>query len=241
MVKLAIGGFKGRMGQRVMALAQQDPRFEIVAQYDQEDQAGKEEFEVLVDFSLPEGTMKFLGFCRQRSAALVTGTTGFDKSQEQILSDAAQHIPVLKAANFSLGINWLLRVIPKIAGELSDNFDIEIVETHHTRKVDAPSGTAKELLAKIMEATGRTDHNSVVYGRQGKVGQKDQKHIGVHAIRTGDVVGRHEIIFGGTGESISIKHQALSRDTFAKGALEAATWLAGETPGLYSMADLLRG
>ena len=132
-------------------------------------------------------------------------------------------------------------MLPQIARELGDDFDIEIVETHHTRKADAPSGTALTLLETLREATGRHSSDNVTHGRHGRVGAKPAKQIGVHAVRSGDVVGRHQIIFGGVGESITIAHEAHSRDTFAKGALEAAAWIHGKPPGLYSMKDVLRG
>lgn len=239
MIKLAIGGYRGHMGQRLEALASDDERFEVVSRYDLEVEAADRPFDVLIDFSAPEGTMKFLSLCRRNQAGLLVGCTGHSAEQKAQITSAAEALPVLIAYNFSLGINLLLKMLPRIARELGDDFDIEIVETHHTRKVDAPSGTALTLLQTLREATDRTSSDNVTHGRHGRVGAKPAKQIGMHAVRSGDVVGRHQIIFGGVGESITIAHEAHSRDTFAKGALEAAAWIRGKPPGLYTMKDVL--
>ncbi len=239
MIKLAIGGYRGRMGQRLEALVANDARFEVVARYDLESDAADPAFDVLIDFSAPEGTMKFLSLCQQRRAGLLIGCTGHTEEQKAQITQAAGNIPILMAYNFSLGINLLLNILPRIARELGDDFDAEIVETHHTRKVDAPSGTALTLLDALLEGTGRNRSEHVIHGREGQVGAKPDRQIGVHAVRSGDVVGRHEIIFGGVGESITITHEAHSRDTFAKGALEAAAWIHDKPPWLFTMKDVL--
>ncbi len=241
MIKLAIGGSRGRMGQRVEALAADDDRFRTVGRYDLGVDADEGPFDVLADFSAPEGTMKFISLCREKRAGLLVGCTGHSREQKIELTGAAGDIPILLAYNFSLGINALLNLLPRIARELGDDFDIEIVETHHTRKVDAPSGTALTLLEGLLEATGRTAADHVIHGRYGRVDVKPDRQIGVHAVRSGEVVGKHQIIFGGVGESITITHEAHSRDTFAKGALEAAAWLHGKPPGMYTMQDVLAG
>ena len=196
---------------------------------------------MLIDFSAPEGTMKFLSLCQQNKAGLLICCTGHTEEQKAQITKAAGRIPILMASNFSLGINLLLNMLPRIARELGDDFDIEIVETHHTRKIDAPSGTALTLLEALLEATDRNRSEHVIHGREGQTGAKPDRQIGVHAVRSGDVVGRHEIIFGGVGESITITHEAHSRDTFAKGALEAAAWIHNKPPGLYTMKDVLAG
>ncbi len=245
MIKLAIGGYRGRMGQRLEALLADDARFEIVSRYDLDTTSTDDNFDVLIDFSVPEGTMKFLSLCQRRSAGLLVGCTGHSDEQKSHITNAAGDIPILRAYNFSLGINLLLNMLPRIARELGNDFDVEIVETHHTRKVDAPSGTALTLLDALLAALpAATDHSRsehVIYGREGRVGAKPDRQIGVHAVRSGDVVGRHEIIFGGVGESITITHEAHSRDTFAKGALEAAAWIHDKPPGLYTMKHVLAG
>ena len=245
MITLGIGGYRGRMGQRLEALVANDARFEIVSRYDLDAASTEDSFDVLIDFSAPEGTMKFLSLCQQKSAALLIGCTGHTEEQKAQITTAAGDVPILMASNFSLGINLLLNILPRIARELGDDFDAEIVETHHTRKIDAPSGTAltllDALLAARLTATDRSRSEHVIYGREGRVGAKPDRQIGVHAVRSGDVVGRHEIIFGGVGESITIAHEAHSRDTFAKGALESAAWIHNRPPGFYTMKDVLAG
>ncbi len=241
MIKIAVGGSEGKMGQRVLALLDADPRFEVTARLD----VGRTEpdplFDVMIDFSRPAGTLAFLERCLRHRAALVTGTTGLDPSQTEQLRRAAERIAVLQASNFSLGINLLLELLPEITRRLSNSFDIEIVETHHTRKVDAPSGTALSLLEAMLSASGRTAAEHVVHGRSGPVGAKPPYQIGVHAVRSGDVIGKHQVHFGGTGESIVITHEAHSRDTFAHGAIEAAAWIHGRPPGQYHIAAVVSG
>ncbi len=239
MINLAIGGSAGRMGQRLVALATHDPRFTVVGQYDRSHMPEDETFDCLVDFSLPAGTRAFAERCQQRQAALVTGTTGLSAEDLAILRTASRDVPVLRADNFSLGVNMLLTLLPEVARRLGEAFDIEIVETHHRRKVDAPSGTAVALLDSILEATGAT-RDDVIGGRSGHVGARPTGQIGVHAVRGGDIVGRHDVLFAGPGECISIQHEALSRDTFAAGALHACAWLTGKPAGWYSMADVVR-
>lgn len=239
MITVCIGGYRGRMGQRLEALLADDARFEIVSRYDLDAPSTDDTFDVLIDFSAPEGTMKFLSLCHQKRAGLLIGCTGHTEEQKAQITEAAGNIPILMAYNFSFGINLLLNMLPRIARELGDDFDVEIVETHHTHKVDAPSGTALTLLDALLEATDRSRSEHVIHGREGHVGAKPNRQISVHAVRSGDVVGRHEIIFGGVGESITITHEAHSRDTFAKGALEAAAWIHDKPPGLYTMKDVL--
>ncbi len=239
MITVAIGGYRGRMGQRLEALLADDARFEIVSRYDLDTDFADDTFDVLIEFSAPEGTMKFLSLCQRKSAGLLIGCTGHTEEQKERITKAASHIPILMAYNFSLGMNLLLNMLPRIARELGNDFDVEIVETHHTRKLDAPSGTALTLLDALLDATNRNRSEHVIHGREGQVGAKPDRQIGVHAVRSGDVVGRHEIIFGGVGESITITHEAHSRDAFAKGALEAAAWIHDKPPGLYTMKDVL--
>ncbi|HEY3243283.1 MAG TPA: 4-hydroxy-tetrahydrodipicolinate reductase, partial [Phycisphaerae bacterium] len=155
------------------------------------------------------------------------------------IEEAAGAIAILKAANFSVGINVLLSLVGRLAAELGDDYDIEIVEAHHRAKVDAPSGTALWLLQAITEATGRDPHTDVVHGRSGAIGPRPPRQIGVHALRLGDNPGCHTIHFATAGERLSLTHAATSRDTFARGALRAAEWVARRRPGMYTMADCL--
>lgn len=239
MIKLAIGGFRGRMGRRIVELAQKDSRFKITATYDQGAETFEQPFDVLVDFSTPDGTAKFVALAKDEAAGLVIGTTGHSREQLQYIEDASAKIAILKAANFSLGIQVLLNILPKMIQELPTDFDIEIVEAHHREKVDAPSGTVLSILETIREFI-RSDQPETRYGREGLTGPKPAGQIGVHSIRSGDLVGRHRIIFGGLGESITLTHEAHSRDTFARGALEAAAWIKGKPLGMYTMRDVLK-
>ena len=257
MVKLAVLGATGRMGTRVLALAAESQRFEVVAALTCRDDerlgdsiaVGRRRlpvadttdaaFDVLIDFSVPAGTMSWLNHCRNAKSAMVIGPTGYDEEQLERIASAATEIPIVQAANFSIGINTLLGLVGELARKLGDAYDIEIIEHHHNRKVDAPSGTASALCDAIVESTGRERDADVIYGRRGQTGARPRRQIGVHAVRMGDVVGRHEIHFSGPGETITLSHTAHSRDTFAQGALEAAAWIAAKPAGLYSMGDVL--
>lgn len=245
------------MGQRVLTLAKDDPRFEIAAALTEpiDPRLGEPALaeggappltaelavacDAYIDFTLPAGTVAGVHACLERKAAMVIGTTGHDAAQLATIEEASRAIPILKATNFSVGVNLLLSIVGSVAKRLGDGFDIEIVEAHHRKKVDAPSGTAVSLLEELLKATGRSQANNVVHGREGNVGARPAKEIGVHAVRMGDVVGEHAVHFGGPGEVITLSHSALSRDCFASGALAAAAWLKGKAPGMYAMRDVL--
>lgn len=239
MIRLAVAGAVGRTGSRVVELAAQDERFEVVAALtgsgcpelgnlvkagacdvpvsDRLDVA----CDVLIDFSLPAGTMAWLEVCREHDIAMVIGATGHSEQQLAAIRDAGKQIRIVQASNFSVGIQALKGLVGKLAVELGDAYNIEIVETHHKSKIDAPSGTALTLADEILGATGRT-RGDVVFGREGMTGERPAGQIGVHAVRMGDVVGEHEIHFSGPGETITLRHRAHSRDAFAAGALRAA-------------------
>ncbi|MDY6914445.1 MAG: 4-hydroxy-tetrahydrodipicolinate reductase [Planctomycetota bacterium] len=260
MTKIAISGAAGRMGRRIAALAIESEQFDIVSAMEQgghPDQgkdigelAGVGAFgvsisgdlagqpDVLVDFSQPEGTMHWLDVCRKHNTAMVIGTTGLTESQQAAIADAASQIAVVHAANMSVGINALLKVVAEVAKILGGDYDIEIAETHHRFKADAPSGTAIALAKSICQATGRDFGEQVVFGREGKCPRKPDE-IGIHALRLGDTIGEHTVCFGNLGETITIGHAAHTRDTFARGALRAAQWVAGKKAALYSMQDVL--
>jgi 4-hydroxy-tetrahydrodipicolinate reductase len=261
MTRIAIAGAAGRMGGRILALAGADSRFEVVAALeatgsewiatDAGERAGlgrlglpiqdrtETEFDVLIDFSAPAGTAHWLEYCEAAKRPIVIGTTGHTADQLKAIKAAAASIPIVKASNMSVGVNVLLGLVAQVAKALGDDYDIEIVESHHRFKADAPSGTALALLESIVEATGRDPHKDVVYGRHGVSGRRPPRQIGVHALRVGDTVGEHEIHFGNLGETITVKHSAHTRDTFASGSLRAAAWLAGKPAGLYTMRDVL--
>jgi 4-hydroxy-tetrahydrodipicolinate reductase len=235
MTRLTILGATGRMGQAVATQVHEDDRFEIVGAIHRANSAEPlAATDVVVDFSSPQSLMSCLDKLPD-GAAVVSGTTGLTPDEHARLQDRASVCAVVYASNFSLGVNHLLRLLPELAVGLGQAFDKEIIETHHRGKADAPSGTALAILAALQSGAAAAAR----HGRQGTPGPKPDAEIGVHAVRSGSVVGRHSIVFGGPGESITVTHEALTRATFARGALEAAAWLHGRPAGLYSMADVL--
>jgi|SRR5271170_952571 len=261
-IRLAVCGAGGRMGLRVIAISAQSPElFELVAAIDRPESplVGQDAgaaagikpngikisgslsvpADVLIDFSAPAATHKIVQACAERNVAMVIGTTGLGPKEHRQIDDAAKKIPILQAANTSLGVNVLLDVAASIARQLGPDYDVEMVEVHHNQKKDAPSGTALALLERICAATGRQVEKSLIHGRQGPEAARIPGSIGVHAVRMGDVVGEHTVYFSGAGERIEIKHVATTRDTFARGALRAAEFITGRPPGRYTMADVL--
>ncbi|MGB0865027.1 MAG: 4-hydroxy-tetrahydrodipicolinate reductase, partial [Granulosicoccaceae bacterium] len=166
-------------------------------------------------------------------------TTGFDAAEKAQIEAAAKKIPIVMAANFSVGVNVCLKLLHDAAAALGDDYDVEIVEAHHRHKVDAPSGTALAMGESVADALGRDLNECAIYGREGHTGERDSKTIGFETIRGGDIVGEHTVMFIGTGERVEISHRATSRMNFAAGAVRAAQWVSGREPGLYSMQDVL--
>ncbi|MBU6958042.1 4-hydroxy-tetrahydrodipicolinate reductase [Pseudomonas sp. CVAP len=197
------------------------------------------EFDVLIDFTLPEVMLKNLAFCCKVGKAMVIGTTGLDATQKQLLAEAGKDIPIVFAANFSVGVNLSLKLLDMAARVLGDDADIEIIEAHHRNKIDAPSGTALRMGEVIASALDRDLQKVAVYGREGHTGVRERETIGFATVRGGDVVGDHTVLFACEGERLEITHKASSRMTFAKGAVRAALWLDGREPGLYDMQDVL--
>jgi 4-hydroxy-tetrahydrodipicolinate reductase len=195
--------------------------------------------DVLIDFTRPEGTMTALAACRQAGKALVIGTTGFSEVQKAAIDDAARHIALCQSANFSVGVNVLLKLVEQTASTLGEGYDIEIVEAHHRHKVDAPSGTALALGEAAARGADRVLREVAVYGREGHTGARARETIGFATVRGGDVVGDHTVMFMGEGERVELTHKASSRSNFARGAVRAGLWLAQAKPGRYSMADVL--
>jgi 4-hydroxy-tetrahydrodipicolinate reductase len=191
--------------------------------------------DVLVDFTRPEGTLANLRHAR----AAVIGTTGFSAAQRKSIEDAAQRIPIVMAANFAVGVNAAYKLAETAARILGDGYDVEIIEAHHRHKLDAPSGTALKLGEVIAGALGWKLPDVARHGRQGDTGERPQQQIGFHAIRGGDIVGEHTVLFAGPGERVEIVVRSQSRITYAAGALRAAKWLRGRPPGLYDMFDVL--
>ncbi len=260
MIRIAITGAGGRMGRRIAALAIASEQFDIAAALEAAGNeaigadigqlAGQGPFgvavtaeltepvDVLIDFSSPAATLKWLAACRKTRSAMVIGTTGLTDSQRAEVADAAGEAPIVCSPNMSVGVNVLLKIAAQVAKALGGDYDIELSETHHRFKTDAPSGTAIALARSICDATGKDFGECAVYGRGGHC-PRTAGEIGMHALRVGDTVGEHTVCFGNLGETVTLGHTAHTRDTFARGALRAAAWLVGKGPGLYTMADVL--
>jgi 4-hydroxy-tetrahydrodipicolinate reductase len=195
--------------------------------------------DVAIDFSQPTAADKTIDYCLKSGTALVLGTTGLAEKQLEKIKTASAKIPVIYGTNMSVGMNVLFSLAGSLAAMLGDEYDTEIIEQHHRFKKDAPSGSAMTLAENICEATGKKFPDCIVHGRSGKDALREKGTIGMHAVRAGDIVGVHSVIFSTLGETVTLSHTAHSRDTFALGALRAARWLVGKKPGLYSMADVL--
>lgn len=239
-VRVLLVGAKGRMGQAIAAAAEGAGAF-IVAGLDQGDDLAREigGSDVVIDFSHPSATDAVSRACLGAGKPLVIGTTGHSSEERASIETTAKSLPVVLSPNFSIGVNTLFWLTREAARMLGDGFDLEIVETHHRLKKDAPSGTARKL-AEILCEVRKLDYAADArHGREGLIGERPAKEIGVHSIRAGDVVGDHTVTFAGPGERLELTHKASSRETFASGALRAARWIAGKPPGLYSMEDVL--
>jgi 4-hydroxy-tetrahydrodipicolinate reductase len=195
--------------------------------------------QVLIDFTRPEGTLAHLALCRDIGVAAVVGTTGISPEQKQQIAQIAQHIPIVMAPNMSAGVNVVFKLLDMAARALNTGYDIEIIETHHRHKVDAPSGTALQMGEVVARALGRDLAQCAVHARHGITGERDPSTIGFASVRGGDIVGDHTVLFAGTGERIEITHRAASRATYAQGSLRAARFLVGKRSGLYTMDDVL--
>ncbi len=194
---------------------------------------------VLIDFTIADATARNIEACRQRGTRMVIGTTGLSPDQERVLSTAAKEIAIVRAPNFSVGVNATFKLLEVAAGIFGDDVDIEIIESHHQHKVDAPSGTAIGMGQVIAGALGRNLAEVAVYGREGLTNARNRQTIGFHSIRAGDIVGDHTVIFAGAGERVKITHRSHSRTNFAQGAVRAAVWVMDQAPGLYDMQDVL--
>ncbi|MGH8183991.1 MAG: 4-hydroxy-tetrahydrodipicolinate reductase [Rhodanobacteraceae bacterium] len=238
-IQLAITGINGRMGRALQTLLRDDARFELVAKIARSDDwHAAPKLDVVVDFSTPEGFDAALAHCRTHRVALVSGTTGLTGQQRAAFADAGRDIPVLHAANFSLGIAVLTRCLREAAAALPD-WDLEIVEAHHARKVDAPSGTALALGRAAAEARGQDFDAVAAFARHGHTGARTPGAIGFASIRAGDIVGEHTVLLAGSDERIELTHRASSNNIFAAGALAAAAWLAWREPGTYTIGDVI--
>jgi 4-hydroxy-tetrahydrodipicolinate reductase len=266
-VRVAIAGAGGRMGQALLDAALADGRVIVVAALDlagssalgrdagahcgratgiivaSDIDAAVMNADVLIDFTRPEGTLAHLAACARHGVAAVVGTTGFTEGQKTALAEFGRVVPIVFAANMSVGINVLLSLVEAAARALGPGYDIEILEMHHRQKVDAPSGTALRLGEAAAAGAGRTLAESGVYARQGVTGERKPGTIGFATLRGGDVVGEHMVIFAGAGERIEIAHRATSRQLFAGGALRAAEFVAAKRAvgqaGVFDMPDVL--
>ena len=262
MINIGIIGAIGKMGQRILNIAKNDPEINIIAAIDapNNQKIGQNVFtdtnskfselkytsklseiinkiDVLIDFSIPTVTINNLETIKSNKKALVIGATGFSEEQITKIKNTAKEIPIILAPNMSVGVNVFFKIIKEAAKYLND-YDIELVELHHNQKQDSPSGTAIKIAEIINESTNRSKENWK-HGREGLVGKRTKEEIGIHAVRLGDVVGEHSLYFAGNSERIEITHRAHTRDNFANGAIKAAKWLSKKNNGFYDMLDVL--
>lgn len=260
-IEVGVVGAAGRMGQRIVALTHADPAFRVATAIDQAEgpfigrDAGEvagigpigvpitgelvDRVDVVIDFSTPDGLARIAEVCGERQIPLVAASTGLNDEQRAVVESAAQTTALLWAPSMSMAVNLVMKLVQKAARVLRDSphgVDVEIIERHHRFKEDAPSGTALKFGEIVAEEMGQTEH---VHGRSGRPGQRPRSEIGYHALRTGDNVGEHTIVFGMMGETIDLTVRGHTRDSYAYGALAAARYLVEQKPGLYTMDDAL--
>jgi 4-hydroxy-tetrahydrodipicolinate reductase len=264
-VRLAIAGAGGRMGRMLLAQAALRPGVRVASAFEApgHDAVGADAAslagmpglagirvvddaaeaisaaEVLIEFTLPAPSLEHLRVAADVGRGVVLGTTGFTAAEQEEIDRLAKRIPLLQASNMSVGVTVLAEIVEEVARRLGAGFDIEVVETHHRHKRDAPSGTALTLARAAAIGRGANLESWAIHGRSGIVGERPDEQIGILALRGGDVVGDHTVAFYGTGERLELTHRAHSREAFASGALRAAEWLSGRAPGRYSIRDAL--
>lgn len=262
-VTLAIAGAAGRMGRALIEGALKDPRLKLAAAFDvaasgalgkdagesagqitgvsisSDAKAAITAAQCLIDFTRPEATLAHLDLAMAAGTRMIIGTTGFSDEQKRRIADAAKRIPIVMAPNFGIGVNVTFKLAEVAAKSLGADFDVEIIEAHHRHKVDAPSGTALRLGEVVAGALGRNLKEVAVHGREGITGERDAKTIAFHAVRGGDIIGEHTVMFAGEGERVEVTVRSQSRMTYALGALRAAAFLADRGPALYDMQDVL--
>ena len=263
MLRIAIAGASGRMGRMLVEAVLAAPDLQLAGALDVADSpalgqdagafagrhtgvaitsdldTGLANAQVLIDFTRPAGTLLHLAACRRLGVKAVIGTTGFSPEQKAAITTHAAHTSVVFAPNMSVGVNVVLKLLDQAARALSQGYDIEVIEAHHRHKVDAPSGTALQMGEVLAAALGRDLKDCAVYAREGVTGERDPSTIGFSAIRGGDIIGDHTVLFAGTGERIEISHKSSSRAGYAQGSLRAARFLAGHATGLFDMNDVL--
>ena len=263
-IRIGVIGAGGRMGRMLIEAVQDNPQTTLSAAIERQGsslvgadagevaaigrldvqivddlQAVINDIDVLIDFSLPDATEKNMQICAEHNVAMVIGTTGFNKQQEQVLEKASKHIAIVYAGNYSTGVNLSLKLLGMAAKAFGTEADVEIIEAHHKHKIDAPSGTAFMMAEAVAEARGQNLKDVAVYGREGQTGERETGTIGIHAIRGGEIVGDHTVMFIADGEVVEITHRARERMTFAAGAVRAATWIVQQSAGQYNMQDVL--
>lgn len=248
MTNVLLCGACGKMGGNVLSLLADDPDATVVCGVDlypkeigvpvyKDFSSVKESVDVIIDFSSPVGLQERLEFAKQRGIGIVLASTGFNQEDLDLIQQYESSVAIFRTANLSLGINLMQALVKAAAQTLGEAFDVEIIEKHHNLKKDAPSGTALMLADSVNEAFD--GEKSFVYGRQGIVGAREKKEVGIHAVRGGTIVGEHDVIFAGEDEVITISHSAASKRVFAVGAIRAAKWLKGKPAGRYEMKNLL--
>jgi 4-hydroxy-tetrahydrodipicolinate reductase len=264
--KVVVCGAMGRMGRAILAILKENPYGLLLSgavETPGNPMIGQDAFEaagigradvavtadfaaaiadadVAIDFTAASSSVIHARIAAAAGKSIVIGSTGFSAEQKAAVAEVAKSVPVVLSPNMSIGVNLMFKVAADVARVLGDDYDVEIVEVHHRFKKDAPSGTAVRLAEAVAGALGREMKDVGVYGREGIVGERSQKEIGVFAVRAGDVVGEHTLTFGGIGERLEITHRAHSRDTFARGAVRAAGWLVRKPAGLYDMQAVLQ-
>ncbi|BCA78775.1 4-hydroxy-tetrahydrodipicolinate reductase [Desulfuromonas sp. AOP6] len=264
MTKVAVTGAAGRMGGRIITAIKEAAGMELAGAAERAGhpmvghdaglvsgcgqlgvaiadslESALAEADVLIDFTFPEVTLENIAVCARLGKSIVIGSTGFTPEQRAKVQEFARTIPVVLAPNMSVGVNACFKLLKETAKILGDGFDVEIVELHHNKKKDSPSGTAVRMGEVVAEALGR-DYNQVAnYHREGMCGERSKEEIGMQTVRGGDIVGEHTVYFIGMGERIEITHRAMSRDMFARGAVRAAGWLGDKPAGMYDMQDVL--
>jgi 4-hydroxy-tetrahydrodipicolinate reductase len=264
MIKVIVAGASGRMGKRIIQMVHQDPEIDLAGAFEKPNhphvgkdvgqEAGLGELgikitgslseiidngEVLIDFTVPNATLENVRQVSARGLAMVIGTTGFPLEASKEIETLTKDIRCVMAPNMSVGVNVMFKIAQDMVRILGPDYDMEILEIHHNKKKDAPSGTALRLARILAETAGRDLERVGVYERKGMIGERTENEIGIQSLRAGDITGEHTIIFGGIGERLELTHRAHNRDNFARGALRAARWVINQPSGIYDMQDVL--
>jgi 4-hydroxy-tetrahydrodipicolinate reductase len=261
-VKAIVLGAAGRMGGRILHILKETPSIVLHQAIERPDHPflgrdvgeivglgkvgilldgglNRDGGDVIIDFTMPQTSLEALAFAKEKGLAAVIGSTGFNQTQMDRIRELSKSIRCVLAPNMSVGMNVMFKIVQEVARVLGHDYDIEILESHHRMKKDAPSGTAAKLGELIANALGRNFSQVGIHGRKGMVGERTRDEIGIQVIRAGDIVGEHTVLFGGDGERLEITHRAHSRDNFARGAIRAALWVVNQPNGLYDMQDVL--